>query len=86
MAYFRVPVSAAAVVAASGIHARPRGSACGGSSVCVFWAWVLHLFWWFPQPTGMMAAGVIATATQLASPWMPPSRRRALSEMSEQTV
>jgi hypothetical protein len=47
--------------------------------VCVFWAWVVHLLWWFPQPTGMMVAGVIATATQLASPWMPPSRRRELS-------
>jgi hypothetical protein len=23
--------------------------------VCVFWAWLLHFFWWFPQPTGMMA-------------------------------
>jgi hypothetical protein len=52
--------------------------------VSVFWAWVLHLFWWFPQPTGMMAAAVIATATQLSSPWMPPSRRRQLSEMTEQ--
>jgi predicted lipid-binding transport protein (Tim44 family) len=48
--------------------------------VCVFWAWLLHFFWWFPQPTGMMVAGVIAIATQLASPWMPPSRRRALSD------
>ncbi|HEX2475386.1 MAG TPA: hypothetical protein VHK01_11600, partial [Lacipirellulaceae bacterium] len=52
-------------------------------AVCVFWAWVVHLFWWFPQPTGMMVAGVIATATQLASPWMPPSRRRALSEQMD---
>jgi hypothetical protein len=52
--------------------------------VSVFWAWVLHLFWWFPQPTGMMAAGVVATATQLSSPWMPPSRRRQLSETTEQ--
>ncbi len=51
--------------------------------VCVFWAWVVHLLWWFPQPTGMMVAGVIATATQLASPWMPPSRRRALTEQME---
>ena len=25
--------------------------------VCVFWAWLLHFFWWFPQPTGMMVAG-----------------------------
>ena len=48
--------------------------------VSVFWAWVVHLFWWFPQPTGMMAAIVVATATQLSSPWMPPSRRRALAE------
>jgi hypothetical protein len=47
--------------------------------VCVGWGWLLHFFWWFPQPQGMMAAGVIALATQLASPWMPPSRRRALA-------
>jgi hypothetical protein len=54
--------------------------------VCVFWAWLLHFFWWFPQPTGMMVAAVIAISTQLASPWMPPSRRRALSGDFEQTV
>jgi hypothetical protein len=54
--------------------------------VCVFWAWVVHLFWWFPQPTGMMVAGVIAAATQLASPWMPPSRRRAISEQMERDL
>ena len=47
---------------------------------CIGWAWFLQLFWWFPQPLGMMAAGIIAVSTQLASPWMPPSRRRALSE------
>jgi hypothetical protein len=46
---------------------------------CILWAWVLHVFWWFPQPAGMMAAGVIALSTQLASPWMPPSRRKALA-------
>lgn len=51
--------------------------------VSIFWAWVIHLFWWFPQPTGVMAAAVIAVAIQLASPWMPPSRRRALSERME---
>jgi hypothetical protein len=53
---------------------------------CVFTAWLLHLFWWFPQPIGMIAAGVIALATQLASPWMPPSQRRAISESAEQAV
>jgi hypothetical protein len=52
-------------------------------AICVFWAWVVHLFWWFPQPTGMMLSAVMATATQLASPWMPPSRRRALSQQVE---
>jgi serine/threonine protein kinase len=45
----------------------------------VGYAWLLHFFWWFPQPAGMMAAGVIAISTQLASPWMPPSRRRAMA-------
>jgi hypothetical protein len=54
--------------------------------VCVCWAWLLHIFWWFPQPAGMMVAGVIAMSTQLASPWMPPSRRRALSGEIERTV
>jgi hypothetical protein len=53
---------------------------------CVMWAWLLHMFWWFPQPLGMMAAGVIALSTQLASPWMPPSQRRALSEAPESSV
>jgi hypothetical protein len=53
--------------------------------VCVFWAWLLQFFWWFPQPAGMMVAAVIAISTQLASPWMPPSRRRALSGEVEQT-
>jgi serine/threonine protein kinase len=47
---------------------------------CGAWAWLLHIFWWFPQPLGVMAAVIIALATQLASPWMPPSQRRALAE------
>jgi hypothetical protein len=45
----------------------------------VFCAWLVHLFWWFPQPAGIMVAGVIAFTTQLASPWLPPSQRRVLS-------
>ena len=55
-------------------------------AVCVFWAWLLQFFWWFPQPAGMMAAGVIAFATQMSSPWLPPSRRRALTEEVEVEV
>jgi hypothetical protein len=54
--------------------------------VCVFWAWLLQVFWWFPQPAGMMAAGVIAFATQMSSPWMLPSQRRALSGEVELTT
>ena len=54
--------------------------------VCVFWAWLLQFFWQFPQPAGMLVAGVTAFATQLASPWLPPSRRRTLSGEVEQTV
>jgi serine/threonine protein kinase len=52
----------------------------------VFIAWLLHIFWWFPQPFGMIAAGIISLSTQLASPWMPPSQRRAISESAEQAV
>jgi len=54
--------------------------------VCVCWAWLLNIFWWFPQPTGMMAAGVIAFATQMSSPWMPPSGRRAFQVEADQVV
>jgi hypothetical protein len=54
--------------------------------ICVFWAWLLQFFWYFPQPAGMLVAGVTAFATQLASPWLPPSRRRALSAEVEPTV
>jgi hypothetical protein len=45
----------------------------------VFCAWLVHVFWAFPQPAGMMVAGVIAFTTQLASPWLPPSQRRSLN-------
>ena len=47
---------------------------------CGFVAWLLHFVWWFPQPIGMLLAGVIAFTIQLSSTWMPPSRRQALAE------
>jgi serine/threonine protein kinase len=53
---------------------------------CIFTAWLLHIFWWFPQPLGIITAGVIAISTQLASPWMPPSQRRAISDSAEEAV
>jgi serine/threonine protein kinase len=55
-------------------------------AVCVFWAWLMQFFWQFPQPAGMLVAGVTAFATQLSSPWMPPSQRRVLTEEGAQTV
>jgi hypothetical protein len=51
---------------------------------CMFAAWMVNLFWWFPQPAGIFVAAAIALATQLASPWMPPSQRRALAAEIEQ--
>jgi hypothetical protein len=42
-------------------------------------AWAVSAFAWFPQPLGMVVVGVIALATQVASPWCPPSRRAALA-------
>jgi len=48
---------------------------------CGLVAWILHFVWWFPQPVGLLIAGATALTIQLSSPWMPPSRRRALSEM-----
>ena len=43
---------------------------------CVFWAYLVHVFWRFPQPAGMMVAAVMAVTIQLASPWLPLSQRR----------
>jgi hypothetical protein len=53
---------------------------------CVFWAWLLQFFWAFPQPAGMLVAGVVAFATQLSSPWLPPSRRKVLVDDAELTA
>jgi hypothetical protein len=53
---------------------------------CVFWAWLLQFFWAFPQPAGMLVAGVTSFAVQLSSPWLPPSRRRVLVDEAEQTA
>jgi hypothetical protein len=47
---------------------------CGGI------AFVVSLFWWFPQPLGIITAGVIAFTVQLASPWLSPSRRRQMAQ------
>ena len=47
---------------------------------CVCGAWLASLVFWYPQPGGMAVAGVTAVATQLVSPWLPPSKRQELQE------
>ena len=38
--------------------------------VSVLWAWCLSLFWEYPQPWGMVIAGIISVSVQLSSPWI----------------
>jgi hypothetical protein len=47
---------------------------------CAFVGWAMTFFWWFPQPTGLLLAAVIAFTVQLSSPWLSPSRRRELAQ------
>ncbi len=47
---------------------------------CGFLAWLLHFVWWFPQPLGMLVAAIMSFTLQFASPWLSPSRRRAITE------
>ncbi|QEG34686.1 serine/threonine-protein kinase [Bythopirellula goksoeyrii] len=47
---------------------------------CGFLAWLLHFVWWFPQPLGILVAAIMSFTLQFASPWLPPSRRRAIAE------
>jgi hypothetical protein len=53
---------------------------------CSFIAWGMTFFWWFPQPTGLLLAAVIAFTVQLSSPWLSPSRRRELAQKAVQYV
>ena len=48
-----------------------------GTLCCVFWAWLLHVAWPFPQPWGVMVAAIIAVSVQLASPWISLEARKA---------
>lgn len=45
-----------------------------------FIGFLISLFWWFPQPLGLLLAGAIAFTVQLSSPWLSPSRRKALAQ------
>jgi hypothetical protein len=45
-------------------------------AVAGLWAWVLHLFWTFPQPLGLLLAAVIAVGVQISAPWVDPKDPR----------
>jgi hypothetical protein len=47
------------------------------TAVVAFWAWVLHQFWWFPQPWGVMLAVTISIAVQFSSRWISSEARTA---------
>jgi serine/threonine protein kinase len=53
---------------------------------CGLVAWLLHFIWWFPQPLGMLLAAVMAFTLQFASPWLSPSKRRAILDSADQGV
>ncbi|MGI9457729.1 MAG: serine/threonine-protein kinase [Aeoliella sp.] len=50
--------------------------------LCICVAWIAHLVCWYPQPAGVAVAGVVALATQLVSPWLPPSARKPSAEQA----
>ncbi len=54
---------------------RPTRFSLWSTASCVFWAWAVSQFWEFPQPWGLMVAGVISVAVQLSSPWIPIGQR-----------
>ncbi|MDA1055435.1 MAG: serine/threonine-protein kinase [Planctomycetota bacterium] len=47
---------------------------------CIFWAWLIHVFWAFPQPWGFMFAATMSIAVQLAAPWVSPTERLRIRE------
>jgi hypothetical protein len=40
------------------------------TTVCVLWAWCMHLLFSFPQPWGFALAATISVAVQLSAPWV----------------
>lgn len=42
------------------------------TTLCVVWAWFMHLLFSFPQPWGFVLAATISVAVQLSAPWMRP--------------
>ena len=61
-------------------YARAARVSLWSIAACAGTGFLMTFVWWFPQPLGAVLAGMVAFTTQLASPWMPPSRRQALAE------
>ena len=54
------------------------------TAACVLWAWVLNMFWQFPQPWGFMLAATMSIAVQLSAPWLGDRERAPLHERYRQ--
>jgi len=50
------------------------------TALCVLWAWIVHMFFEFPQPSGFMVAAAVAVAVQMSSPWVSPKQRVAITQ------
>jgi serine/threonine protein kinase len=61
---------------------RPSRVSLWAVAWCGFAAWLVSFVWWFPQPLGIMSAAVISFTVQLASPWLPPRRRKEMAHAS----
>lgn len=60
---------------------RSRVSLLGiGLAICG--AWIAHLVCWYPQPAGVAVAGIVAVSVQLASPWLPSSKRKEAAQQA----
>jgi hypothetical protein len=59
---------------------RPTRVSLWSTAWCTFIGFAMSLFWWFPQPLGLLLSAVIAFTVQLSSPWLSPSRRRELAQ------
>ncbi len=65
-----------------GEYVREGRSSIWRVAAIVIGAWLLHVVCWYPQPTGVMVAAIVATSVQLCSPWLRPSERKQLSEVT----
>lgn len=56
------------------------------TAACVLWAWLIHIFWPFPQPWGFMLAATISIAVQLSAPWISYRDRAKIRDQVAEVV